>query len=245
MAFRDGLKVVFFITWRKVLAAKMNLFLLLGFIVFLGYIWQQDSFSLSLRSFLGLFPYLFLLLSQDMLKDEIDSGALENVLFLKGSFRSYLLQKTYFLAGIALAFSFFLFMIFAGWALITKQFLAIYLLQFVAGVAAGIYYLSLSGILSFSFKGGSNVLFVILVQIFFFIGLLLSAGKKAGFIDSLDRGSFPDFSSRLKFLTLAAIFPNAVTAKRFIIYGLAIAVLSVVFLFLQRWKIKNLELEKK
>jgi hypothetical protein len=118
-------------------------------------------------------------------------------------------------------------------------------LQFVAGVAAGIYYLSLSGILSFSFKGGSNVLFVILVQVFFFIGLLLSAGKKAGFIDSLDRGSFPDFSSRLKFLTLAAIFPNVVTAKRFIIYGLAIAVLSVVFLFLQRRKIKNLELERK
>lgn len=245
MASRDGLKVVFFITWRKVLAAKMNLFLLLGFIVFLGYIWKQDSFSLSLRLFLGLFPYLFLLLSQDMLKDEIDSGALDNVLFLKGSFRSYLLQKTYLLAAIALAFSLFLFMIFAGWGLITKQFLAIYLLQFVAGVAAGIYYLSLSGILSFSFKGGSNVLSVLLVQVFFFIGLLLSAGKKAGFIDSLDRGSFPDFSSKLRFLTLAAIFPNVVTAKRFIIYGLAIAVLSVVFLFLQRWKIKCLELEKK
>ena len=245
MAARDGLKVVFFITWRKVLAAKMNIFLLLGFIVFLGYIWQQDSFSLSLRSFLGLFPYLFLILSQDMLKDEIDSGALENVLFLKGSFRTYLWQKTYVLVAVALVFSLFLFMILAGWALITKQFLAVYLLQFVAGVAAGIYYLSLSGILSFFFKGGSNVLFVILVQVFFFIGLLLSAGKKAGFIDSLDRGSFPDFSSRLKFLTLTAVFPNAITAKRFIIYGPVLAVLSVAFLFVQRWKIKKLELEKK
>jgi hypothetical protein len=244
MAARDGLKVVFFITWRKVLAAKINYFLLLGFIVLLGYIWQQDSFSLSLRLFLGLFPYLFLLLSQDMLKDEIDSGALENVLFLGGSFRTYLLQKSYVLASFALVFSLFVFMIFVGLALVKKQFLAIYLLQFVVGVTVGVYYLSLSGILSFSFKGGSNVLFVILAQILLLMGLLLSVGKKAGFIESLDRGAFADFSSRLKFLALVAVFPNVVISKKFIVYGLVIAVPSLVFLFLQRLKIKNLELEK-
>jgi hypothetical protein len=180
-----------------------------------------------------------------MVKDEIDSGALENVLFSRGNFRGYLLGKSILLAIVAFSCALVIFLILAAFGLITNQFLPLYLLQFLAGVVAGIYYLSLGGLLSFSFKGGSNVLIVILGQAFLFIGLLLSASKKAGFIDSLDRGSFPDFSSRLKFLALTVVFPNVIVAKRFIIYGLGIAVLSLIFLILERAKIKHLELQRK
>lgn len=245
MPSRDSLKVAFFIAWKKVLSAKINYFLLLGFIALLGYIWQKDSFSLSLKAFLHLFPYLFLFISQDMVRDEIDSGCLENVLFLKGHFRSYLLKKNLFLAAVAFSCSLALFLVLAAYGLITNQFSSLYLLQFIAGVVAGIYYLSLGGLLSFSFKGGSNVLLVILGQVFLFIGLLLSATKRGGFISSLDKASFPDLASRLKFLVLALVFPNVIIAKRFIVYALGIAALTLLVLGLQRAKIRNLELLRK
>ena len=245
MPSRDSLKVTFSITGKKVLAARIHYFLLSGFIVLLGYVWLKDSFSLSFRAFLYLFPYFFLFASQDMVKDEVDSGALENVLFLSGNFRGYLLGKSFFLAAAAFSCSLAIFLILAVYALVTRQFFAVYLLQFLAGVAAGIYYLSLGGLLSFSFKGGSNVLIVILGQVFLFIGLLLRAAKRGGFIDSLEKASFPDLSSRLKFFVLAAVFPNAVVAKKFIIYALGIAAFSLLFFFLQRMKIRNLELQKK
>jgi hypothetical protein len=245
MPYRDSLTVTFSITRKKVLAARIHYFLLPGFIVLLGYIWLKDSFSLSLRAFLYLFPYIFLFASQDMIKDEVDSGALENVLFLNGNFRGYLLEKSIFLAAAAFSCSLAMFLVLAGYALITGQFSAVYLLQFLAGSVAGIYYLSLGGFLSFSFKGGSNVLIVILGQVFLFIGLLLSAAKRGGFIDSLEKASFPDLISRLKFFVLAAVFPNAVVAKKFIIYALGIAAFSLLFLFLQRMRIRSLELQKK
>jgi len=245
MPSRDSLKVAFLITWKKILSAKINYFLLLGFLILLGYIWQKDSFSLSLKSFLHLFPYLFLFISQDMVKDEVDSGALENVLFLKGDFRRYLLVKNSFLAVVAFFCSLSIFLILTAYGLITRQFSAFYLLQFLAGVAAGIYYLSLGGLLSFSFKGGSNVLIVILGQVFLFISLLLQAAQRHGFIESLDKAFFPDFFSKLKFFALAAIFPNAVVAKRFIAYAPGIAAISLLFLILQRAKIRNLELQRR
>ncbi len=245
MSSRDRLKIAFFITGKKVLAAKINLSLLLGFVILLGYIWQRDSFPLSLKAFLYFFPYLFLFLSQDMLKDEVDSGSLENVLFLDGNFRGYLLAKSLFLALAALSCSSVIFMVFAVFGLITKQFLAVYLLQFLAGIVAGIYYLSLGGLLSFSLRGGSNVLIVILGQVFLFIGLLLSARQKSGFLDALDGASFPDLASRLKFLVLAVVYPQVVVAKRFIIYGLGIALLGLFFLILERARIYKLELERK
>jgi len=245
MPSRDSLKVDFFIAWKKVLSAKINYFLLWGFIALIGYIWQKDSFSVSLKAYLHLFPYLFLFISQDMVKDEIDSGSLENVLFLKGDFRRYLWGKNFLLAAVAFLCSLAIFLVLAACGLITKQFSSLYLLQFIAGVIAGIYYLSLAGLLSFFFKGGSNVLIVILGQVFLLIGLFLSVSQRPGFIDYLDQAPFPDLFSRVKFFALAAVFPNAVVAKRFIGYALGIAVLSLLFLSLQRAKIQKLELQRK
>lgn len=245
MPSRDSLRVTCFIAWKKVLSAKINYFLLLGFIALISYIWLKDSFSLSLRAYLHLFPYLFLFISQDMVRDEIDSGALENVLFLKGQFRAYLLRKNFFLAAAAFFCSLTLFLILAAYGFFTKQFAAVFLLQFLAGVIAGVYYLSLGGLLSFSLKGGSNVLIVILGQVFLLIGLFLRAMQRNGFIDSLDRASFPDLSSKLKFFALAVVFPNAVAAKKFMVYALGIAAVTVLLLILQRLRILNLELQRK
>ncbi len=245
MSSRDRLKIAFFITAKKVVAARVNVFLFLGFVILLGYIWQRDSFSVSFKAFLYFFPYLFLFLSQDMVKDEVDSGCLENVLFLDGNFRGYLAAKSYILALVALSCSTVIFLVFAVFGLVAKQFLSIYILQFLAGIVAGIYYLSLGGLLSFSLKGGSNVLVVILGQVFLFVGLLLSARQESGFLDALDGGAFPDLLSKVKFLVLALIFPQVVVAERFIVYGLGIGMLGVFFMIFQRARIRSLELERK
>jgi hypothetical protein len=244
MSSRDSLTVAFFLTGKKVLAARGNFFLLPGFIVLLGYVWLKDSFSLCVRAFLFLFPYLFLFASQDMVGDEVASGALENVLFLKGRFRGYLLKKGLFLGLAALSLSLVLFLALAAYGLISREFFAVYLLQFAAGVAAGVYYLCLGGLLSFSFKGGSNVLIVILAQVFLFIGLLLAAAKGGGLLDALDQGSLPGLVSKLKFLAFAAVLPNVVSARRFVACSLALLALSGLLLAVQWAKVRKLELRK-
>jgi hypothetical protein len=244
MSSRDSLSVAFFLARKKALAARVNFFLLPAFIVLLGYVWLRDSFSLCFRAYLFLFPYLFLFVSQDMVRDEVDSGALENVLFLRGRFRGYLLKKGLFLGLAALSLSIVLFLGLAAYGLISREFLAIYLLQFAAGVAAGVYYLSLGGLLSFSFKGGSNVLIVILAQVFLFIWLLLAAAKGGGLIDSLDQGSLAGLVPKLKFVAFAAVLPNVVSARRFVAYSAALLALSGFLLAVQWLKVRKLELRK-
>ena len=93
MPSRNHLQAAFLIVRRKAAASRTLPALFAGFGLLLGFLWAKDSFSLALRAFLFLFPYLFLFLSQDMFRDEIDSGALENVIFVNGGFREYLFSK--------------------------------------------------------------------------------------------------------------------------------------------------------
>src|SRR4030042_4220825 len=103
MSGRDRLPVNFFITWSRLLSAKANFLVLSGFILFLAFLWIKDSYSLCLKAFLYLYPFLSLFFSQGMLDDEIHSGALESVLFIGGSFRGYLLVKNAMVAAFALS----------------------------------------------------------------------------------------------------------------------------------------------
>ncbi|MBE0461355.1 MAG: hypothetical protein IBX60_06960 [Candidatus Aminicenantes bacterium] len=245
MASGNELNVSFLITWKKVLSSKINFFFFFGFLLLLGYIWQKDSFASSFKFFLLLFPYLFLLLSQDMIKDELESGCLENVLFLEGKFKSYLLRKNLFLSFIACLCVFTIFCVFSICGIISGEFSSLYIYQFSIGILVGLYYISLGGLLSFYFKGGSNVLIVILGQLLMFIGMLFYAAQNSRFVEYLDRGVFPDALSQLKLMAFIIVFPNIVISKKFFVYSVEIALLGVLAIGLQKIKTKRLELSQK
>lgn len=241
---RDRLQVDFSFTAKKALAAKTSFLPPLVIALVIAYVWLKDSYSMGMKFFLYLFPYVFLFFSQDMMKEEVESGVLENILFLHGRFRGYLWTKNFclflFAAGVSLA----AWMGLATYGLFIGGFSFPFLYSMGMGLIAGAYYVAFGGWLSFYFRGGSNVLIIILGQLSLFIYLLFSVTQRSAFIDHLTSGTFPDWGSRLKFSLFLGLFPNLLASENHFIYGFAVLVLACLFLALQRLKLRSLELKK-
>ncbi len=247
MPARNLRQAAFLIIRRKAAASRTQPALFAGFGALIGYLWIKDSFPLALKAFMFLFPYLFLFLSQDVFRDEIDSGALENAVFVNGGFREYLITKMLILAVAGVTAGSALFGVFAACGLMIDrtQITIGHLGQFFAGVLAGLYYLVVGGYLSFFFKAGSNVLVVILGQLSLATALFLSMTARRGWVEAILSGAFPGFFAKLRFLGLALLFPNAVIVRRhaFFVCGLALAGLGLFLLV--RKRIKRLELSRR
>ncbi len=244
MSAQDDFPLTAFITRRKLASAKANLLVLAGFMLLLALFWIKGAFLFSFRLFLFLFPHLFLFLAQDMFRDEVDSGGLENILFLSGGYRSYLRRKNAVVAAAALGAGSVLFAAFTLYGLAAHQFAARFFLQFGTGVLAGFYYLALAGSLSFFFRAGTNVLLVILGQVLALFGLLLSAAQRPEWIERLTSSSFPGLAAKLEFLALALVVPNVVVVRGFWFAILGLGVMSGLLFGLQMLKIRSLELRK-
>ncbi|MEW5901856.1 MAG: hypothetical protein AB1715_10375 [Acidobacteriota bacterium] len=245
MPSRAGLKITFFITGRKILSARWSLLFLSGFLSLLAYLWVSDSFFLSFRAFLFLCPYVFLFSSQDMMKEEIDSGMLENVLFIRGDFRSYLILKNIMVTAIAGGLSCVLFLCYALFGLASGQLPDQTLSQFLNGQLAGVYYVVLAGFLSLFLRAGSNVLLVILGQVCLLAGLLFSAAQRASWIGRLTSSSHPGLAAKLEFLAAAAVFPNLIIGQKSGILILGLAASATVLVSLQWAYISTLELRRR
>ncbi len=245
MSHRARLPIALFITRRKLLSAKVNGFVLAGFLLLLAYLWVEDSFSLCLRAFLYLCPFLSLFFSQDMLNDEIHSGSLENVFFIGGRFRDYLLVKNALVAASALGINLILFSGLGIYGLATHQFEARDIGQFATGVLVGVYYVAAAGFLSFFFQAGSNVLIILLGQVLLFVGFLFTAAQRMGLVDRLTASSFPGIGAKLEFLAVSFVLPNIVIARRTWLAVLGLGAITALFFGLQIWRVKSLELRKR
>jgi hypothetical protein len=180
-----------------------------------------------------------------MFRDEVEGGALENVLFLGGGFRYYLLAKNLALIAAALAVSAAIFLPLAVYGISAGSFSSVSLLQFIIGLLVGVYYLLAGGLLSFFLKGGSNVLLVILGQVFLVVAIFLSASQKAGLIGLLTAETLPDAAAKVKVFLIAVLLPNVIISRRSAVFILGLAVLAVVWFIGQRFKVKSVEIMKR
>jgi len=244
MSARDCLPITLFIARRKLLSAKVNFPLLAGFLILLAFFWIKGGFLLSFRLFLFFFPYVFLFLAQDMVKDEADSGALENILFLEGGFKTYLLLKSVVAAAAALTLGLPLLALYSFYGLVTHRFCLFLLLQFGGGILAGVYYLALAGLLSFYLKAGTNVLLVILGQSLLFLGLLTSAAQRPEWLERMGPPPSAGLASPLEFLAMTVVLPNVVIFRAPWFSVLGLGVLTGFCFALQVAKARSLELRK-
>jgi hypothetical protein len=239
----NRLKVMLLIIWRKLRSSRVSFIVFLAFLAFLIFFWLKDSFRTSFNFLLFFSPHLFLFLSQDMMKDEIESGMLENVIFLECPYQDYLLKKNLFVGFVALLYVSGLFVFFSGYSLATHQYSAFFLVQFLVASVVGLYYVYLGGWLSFYVRGGSNVMILIISQALIFIGLLFSATQRTGFIDYLEKRTFPNLASQLKFLAMIVILPNLAISKNFLGYTLEVIVLLILIFIFQKNKLQRLEIK--
>ena len=232
------------LTWLRLRSSPAAWVAAAAFPAFIIFLWIKDSYGMALRSYLFLLPHVFLFLSQDMAGDEVREGRLENVLFLGDGFKGHLFGKNAVLILTGAAYGLGLFIPLWSIGLATHRSGWGDLFGLAAALLAGVYYVMLGGFVSYYFKGGSNVLALVVIQAAAFMGLLFSAGHRIGFLDLLDTGHFPSFVAKLKFLAFAAVLPNVVAAGRFRPYAPWIAGLAIIVLFVQWIKVRSLELKR-
>jgi len=208
------------------------------------YLSIQDSFETAMKFFLFLFPHVFLFLSAKGMKDDIENGPLENVLFSEERFKDYLIYKSRASGFIGLVYVSAIFGLISILGITTRHFVWLYLPQFIIGCLAGIYYLYLGSFLSFSMKAGSHVLVLILAQVLIFVGILMTVAQRGSFLDYVEKGRFPDFISQLKFLAVVALFPNVIMIRKIWFYSLEIAFLLALVFIIQNQLIRRVEIRK-
>jgi hypothetical protein len=232
------------VTRRRLVASPLTLAAGLAFPAVVVWIGLGDSYETAAKFFFFLFPHVFLVAAQDMVRTDIDGGALENVLFLGGRFRRFLWAKNFILAGVGGAYVLLLFALFSSWGLALGEFRPVYAAQFGMGLLAGFYYLALAGTLSYFLRAGSNTLVLLLAQSAALVGLLFSATSRTGFLDYAASGRFPGIGSKLLFGGLVAILPNLVVSGRLVTFGAVVLAGLALSLFVQHRLVRALELEK-
>ena len=236
------------LTWRvvkrRLAASRAAIAAALLFPGLVALIGLRDSYAAGMKFFLFFFPHAFLVAAQDMVRTDIDGGALENVLFLAGRFRGFLRAKSLVLAAALGAYSAGLFALLAVWGAADGGFKPAYAIQFGLGLLAGLYYVALAGTLSYFLKAGSNAAAILLGQAAVVVALLFSVTSRTGFLDHAIAGRFPGPGPALLFGGLVAVLPNVIVSPKVSVFGAEVLAGLVLALFVQGRLVRRLELRK-
>jgi hypothetical protein len=239
---------LFALTWRvtrrRLASSPLAIVAGLAFPACVAWIGLNDSYATAAKLFFFLLPHVFLVAAQDMARSDIESGALENVLFLGGRFRGFLSAKSLVLAGAAGIYAAGLFGLFTAWGAATGAFQPVFAARFGLAVLAGFYYMALAGVLSHFLRAGSNVLALLLVQSAALAGLIASTTARTGLLDYAAAGRFPGLGPKLFFGALTAVLPNVIVSGRLPYFAAEVAAGLGLALFVQGRLVRRLEIRR-
>lgn len=249
MSSRSQLGLWLYLNHKKLVAGKVNFIFIGLFLAFLAFISIEAGLAYARRFYLFLFPYLFLLLAQDIYREEVDSGCLENVLFLRLDFRRYLLAKSLILGFLATIIPGAIFLVFLCFSLVRGDATLPLTISFLRGLAVGFYYSALGGLLGLRLRSGSNVLALVLLQIFFLLAVFvgstsLSSGREL--IDLLISGEAGTSRERVFLFTFIGIWPNAIISRSYShpVFLAEVLMLLGFYRLLQAACLRRLELKR-
>ncbi len=236
------------LTWRVarrgLLASPLVVAAGLAFPALVVWTGLHDSYGTAAKLFFFLLPHLFLVGCQDAVRTEVESGALESVLFLGGRFRGYLALKSLVVAAAIAAYAGLLFGLMAGWGAAAGGFKPAFVLRFGLALLAGLYYAAVAGVLSHFLRGGANVLVPLLAQAAAVIALILTTTARTGLLDYAAAGRFPGPGAALRFGALVAVLPNIVVSGRLPLFAAGILAGLGLAVFARRRLVGALELRK-
>jgi len=232
------------ITRRRLASSPLAAVAATAFPALVLWIGLTDSYGTAAKFFFFLLPHVFLVAAQDAVRTDVESGALESVLFLGGRFRDYLRAKLFVLAAAAGIYAAVLFGLFTAWGLAAGGFETRFVGRFGLAVLAGLYYIAVAGTLSHGLKAGSNVLVVLLAQSAVLIGLIVSITPRTGLLDYAATGRFPGLGPKLVFAGLTAVLPNVIVAGRDPAFAAEILAGIGLAVFVRERLIRRLELKK-
>jgi hypothetical protein len=240
----DLLPLTWRVTRKRLVASPLALVAALAFPALVVWIGLNDSYGTAAKFFFFLLPHVFLVAAEDTVRTDLESGALENVLFLGGRFRGYLRAKSYVLAAAVGAYACLLFALFAAWGFAVGSFEPVFAVRFALALVAGLYYLALAGALSYFLRAGSNVLVLLLAQAALLVGLLFTATSRTGILDYAASGKFPGLGPKILFGGLVALLPNVIVSGRLVIFAAEVLAGLGLALVAQSRLARSAELEK-
>jgi hypothetical protein len=237
---------LFALTWRltrrRVLTSPPAIAAWLAFPAFVGWIGLSHSYGTATKLFYFLLPHLFLIAGQDSVRADLDSGALENALFMGGRFRDFLRARGIVTAAAAGMYALALFGLFAAWGLVLGEFRATDLIRFGLALLAGLYYIALAGALGHFLSGGANVLALLLAQAAVVLAIVFTTSTRTGLLDYAATGSFPGPGPKLLFAGLTALVPNVTVTGRPSPFAAEVLVLFLIAASLWSCLIRRLEI---
>ncbi len=198
------------LTWRKLRASKSLVAASSVFPLALVLLWARDSYETTCKIFTVLFPHLYLIACQDLIRSEVESGALENSLFIGGKYKIYVGAKPFAAASIVSVYVLILFAVLCASGGLLYGLDGGFPKRFLLGLVAGWYYCALGGLLSRYLRSGSNVVTILLGQAGFFLILILSEWGREAILGFLETSRFPSWPSVCIFGLFTAVFPNIV-----------------------------------
>ena len=232
------------VTRRRLIASPLGVVAGLVFPAFVAWLGIADSYATAAKFFFFLLPHVFLVAAQDAVRTDVESGALENVLFLGGRFRGYLGAKSLFAAGAAAGYAAILFALFAAWGVAAGGFGADFVLKFGLAILAGLHYVALAGLLSHFLRAGSNVLVLLLAQSASIIALVFTTTARTGLLDYASTGRFPGLGAKVVFGAWVAILPNVIVSGRMPLFVGEVLLLLSLAVFVQVRLLRRLEIRK-
>ncbi len=226
------------ISIKKILSFLIIKILLLSFLVIILYIALYEDFPFPLSFFLALFPYMFLFSTADMIKDEIERGYLDNRILIVSSKIKILMSK---IIGIFFINTFFFFIIYSCVSFIglfkhCKLFIDE---KIVISLLVGIYYIFVGLLLGFIFKGASNAIFWIFLQIF-----MLFLSTRVNYLISLEKGEFLTLSEKIKGIAFLILFPNFLLNDSLKKYFYVLIIIMCILFFSIKYLFVRLEIKK-
>lgn len=213
----------------------------LGLPALVAFVWAKESYAAGLGVYLYLLPHVFLVATQNMFKGEAAGGALENVLFIRGGFKSYFLRKNMVLSLMGCGYGLLVFALVRVLGPGDFEAGSGELQRLAVSLLAGIYYVAFGGLLGHFLEAGSNVLALVIAQAAALIGLLLDAARGSRLLESLASGTFSGLGEQLKFVALAGVLPNLLIADSLRRYALWLASAAAALFLLQALIIKRSE----
>lgn len=245
MVKKSVFKIAFLLSQKRMLSG-LNAIFIVVFLFLLVFVYLMDSFSSSLQIFLNLFPYLFLIMSRDLLHDDIQSGVLENILFIDRKYKPFLIWKvgsTIFLVFILVTSIFILYIL---QSCLNATFSVDLLYTYCSGLIVGLYLALWGSFLSFYIKGSANVLLVLFVQLScVFLPIILGADKFQWIFEMIEKGVPAVFSKQMMFSAILILMPNLIMKSRFGGFIPIVLLLIIVLSVFHFLKIRRLEIIKK
>ncbi len=236
------------LTWRvtrqRLVASPLAIVAGLAFPALVVWIGLHDSYASAAKFFFFLLPHVFLIAAQDTVRSDLESGALESVLFLGGRWRQYLRATSFVRAAAAAGYAACLFVLFAAWGAVLGELRPDFIARFALVLVAGAYYIAVAGALSYVLKAGSNVLALLLAQSAAVMALIFSVTSRTGLLDYAATGRFPDIGAKLLFGALVAVLPNVVVSGRLPLFIAETAAGLGLALLVQGRLARRLELRK-